>query len=347
LQVFQKVIILKLTRKDVVILRIRGINLDINIRSELEQYNFYRARWSPDKLIASSPFRYYADSKPSFFVCLDETSDYYGCWKDSGAIDPEWSSGGFVKLLSFLRNEDYESTIEYLLVTYASSWDGNPDKITLDTSKYRFEATKQRIKADILDKYKFRHPYFGKRGISEKVQRLYNVGYDKRTKSITLPWYNADQTLANVKYRRTDSKIFWYTKDAVPISRLLYGINVIYAQRAKTSVICEGESDALSFAEAGIPAIGIGGSSFNTTKADLIVRSPIERLIIGTDNDVVGRKIRDDIVASLAGRIELAEITWPERYKDANDVLVNGEGNEELHSYVDEAKSIGMVNFTL
>jgi 5S rRNA maturation endonuclease (ribonuclease M5) len=340
----------KNTRKDVVTLRIRGINVDVNIRFELEQYNFHKARWLSDKLIASSPFRYYADNRPSFFVCLDENSDYYGVWKDSGAIDPEWTSGGFVKLLSFLRGEDYESTIEYLLATYASDWDGNPDSLTLDTSGFDVKANRQRIDSDILNAYKFRHPYFGKRGISERVQREYGVGYDKRSRAVTLPWFNADGTLANVKYRKVDSKIFWYlssAKNAVPIARLLYGIDVIYKKRAKIAAIVEGESDVLSFSEAGIPAIGIGGSAFTDYKADLIVRSPIERLIIATDNDRIGRKIRDDIVAKLAGKIELTEITWPDRYKDANDVLVNGEGTEELRTYVEQAKNIGFEIFTL
>jgi DNA primase len=194
--------------------------------------------------------------------------------------------------------------------------------------------------------YKWRHPYFGNRGISERVQREYGVGYDKRSRAATLPWFNADGTLANVKYRRTDSKIFWYAKNAVPVSRLLYGIDIVYRKRAKTAVICEGESDVLSFAEAGISAVGIGGSVFNAIKADLIVKSPIERLIIGTDNDNVGRKIRDDIVAHLAGKIDLAEISWDERYKDANDVLVRG-SIEELRTYVEQAKSIGFTFFTL
>lgn len=194
--------------------------------------------------------------------------------------------------------------------------------------------------------YKWRHPYFDNRGIPERVQRDYGVGYDKRSRAVTLPWFNADGTLANVKYRRTDSKIFWYAKNAVPVSRLLYGIDIVYRKRAKTAVICEGESDVLSFAEAGISAVGIGGSAFTDCKADLIVKSPIERLIIGCDNDRVGRKISDDIVAKLAGKIELAEISWDERYKDANDVLVRG-SIEELRTYVEQAKSIGFTFFTL
>ena len=313
--------------------------VSINIRSELEKYQWIRARWTADKLIASSPFRH--DNTPSFFVNLDENSPYYGCWCDSGAIDNEWRSGNFVKLLSFLRGEDYESTIEYLIATYALDADvGSIENLTLNVSGFNVKSNRQRLDVKMLDNFRYRHPFFGRRGISERVQRMYRIGYDKRTKAVTIPWFNASSLLDNIKYRKTEDKRFWYAKNAVPVRYCLFGIDHIYRLRSEVAVLCESESDVLSFAEAGITSIGIGGSAFTDEKVEMIQRSPIERLIIGTDNDAVGRKLRDDIVGKLNGKVELAEITWPDRYKDANDVLVHGEGIEELRTYVEQAKNI-------
>ena len=84
-------------------IKIRGQTVNVDIQSELEVFEWSRPKWSESKLIACSPFRY--DHSPSFFVNLD--GDYAGTWGDSGAYDDEWSKGGFIKLLSFLRRETY------------------------------------------------------------------------------------------------------------------------------------------------------------------------------------------------------------------------------------------------
>jgi hypothetical protein len=57
-------------------LRIRGQDVAVDIRTELEQFNWTRPKWSADKLIAASPFRY--DKTPSFFVNF--TGEYAGCF---------------------------------------------------------------------------------------------------------------------------------------------------------------------------------------------------------------------------------------------------------------------------
>jgi DNA primase len=114
------------------------------------------------------------------------------------------------------------------------------------------------------------------------------VLYDERGKAAVIPWYGADGRLANVKYRKVYGKTFWYLKGGRPIRELLYGINDV----GKTAVICEAEIDAMSWMEAGYSAVAVGGASFNSWKRDVILRSPIEELIIATDNDKAGGKLR-------------------------------------------------------
>ena len=97
------------------VISVRNYEVDVDIKSELEVYDWgYNARWSADKLIAASPFRH--DSTPSFFVNLD--GDYAGAWADSGAHDDNYTSGGFAKLLAYLRSESIEETERYLLEQY-------------------------------------------------------------------------------------------------------------------------------------------------------------------------------------------------------------------------------------
>jgi len=302
--------------------RISVYPLIIDIRTELERYSWHNATWTHDKLVCASPTRY--DRTPSFYVWLVDspiTGARAGDWGDYGAMDSEWSRGGFVKLLSFLRNETYGETVEYLRYTYGESSD-DPAQITLKIPKLIMPERRVSLDLRILDELKFRSPYLESRGISEEIQRLYNVGYDRQRRAVTFPWILADdKRLGNVKYRKTTDKAFFYAKGGMPIRSMVYGINLAYRLRVKTAVICEAEIDGMSASMAGTLGLAIGGANFTDAQADLIKKSPIERIIIGTDNDNAGRAVRDAIVRKLTGYCELADVIYPSECKDTNDIL--------------------------
>src|SRR5690625_4347048 len=92
-------------------IKVGNQHIQLDIVDELSSYNFDNARWTSDKLIASSPFR--DDKAPSFFVNLD--GDYAGTWGDSGAYGDELSSGNFVKLIALLNGITYEDTADMLI----------------------------------------------------------------------------------------------------------------------------------------------------------------------------------------------------------------------------------------
>lgn len=298
---------------------LRGKRVKVDIRGELEKYDWgLKTRWTDEKLIAPSPFRY--DKSPSFFVNL--TGEYAGTWRDSGFYDAEWEKGGFVKLLSFMRNETYEETEEYLALMYGVELTYDDIDISLPTLD--LVPKRKALPKDFLKPYKYRHPYLTKRGISEKVQRMMCIGYDKESKAVVIPWFNARQEIANCKFRAVRGKVFWYAKDALPIKHLVYGIDAIYATKADTAVLCEAEIDALSWMTWGVPAIAVGGVHFTDKQADIIKRSPIKHLIIGGDNDKQGEKLKQAVQAKLGGYMDLSEVIYPLGYKDANEVLVAG-----------------------
>jgi DNA primase len=145
------------------------------------------------------------------------------------------------------------------------------------------------------------------------------IGYDKQRRAVTIPWFNPDGSLGNVKYRRTDSKTFWYEKGARPIREMIYGIDVMYSRRIKRAAIVEAEVDALTLMSCGLPAIATGGTAFNAAKRDVILRSPIEEIIIVRDNDAAGRIWRNRVIADLYGKIDVSIALVPGDYKDANE----------------------------
>lgn len=316
---------------------IRGTPVDIDVRTELEAFNWTRPRWSSDKLIAASPFRY--DQTPSFFVRIEDYGDYpAGTWSDSGAYDSEWQSGNFVKLLSFLRNETYEETEEYLLASYGAPTEG--EAVKLRPIRLKLQRVRQTLKDEVLKDFTQNYRYLMSRGISEEVQRQAGVLYNPQANAAVIPWRLADGRLANVKYRKTRGKVFWYERGAWPIRELVFGLDCA----GSTTVLCEAEIDALSFRQAGFAAMAVGGASFNDFKRDLILRSPIEELVIATDNDKAGEKLRREVESALAGKIRLRHAHINKEVKDANEALARF-GEQALRDAVERSEKVAVLQF--
>lgn len=312
-----------------------NINFPIDVREEIEQYDWgYGAKWTHDKLIAPSPFRY--DRTPSFFVRLEPWGDYpAGIWHDSGAYDPDFVSGDIVALLAFLRNETREETVDYLTEKYAPS---SLDKVELITRKLRRQMRYEPLDERIITRAT--SPYLTKRGISEQVQREATVGYSAHKGFCAIPWRSADGRLLNVKYRATRGKVFFYETGATPIRRLVYG-----AETVKSSddplIICEAEIDALSWRTAGLQAVAIGGVAFSAEQADILKRLPVSSYALAGDNDKAGRRFNARVAERLKGA-DLRLIQWGDiDVKDANDVLLKRDaGNNVLRQLYGDALAL-------
>lgn len=317
------------------IIGVSGQKIDVDIRTELESFPWIRPRWATDKLIAASPFRY--DHTPSFMVNLD--GQFAGTFKDSGAYDADWESGNFAKLLAFLRDETYEETCEYLLDSYGGGGGLNSgdNKFELPTLHMPKAPRKPAVLAsDKLNGYRFRHPYLGRRGISEKVQLFMDVGFRKDAQAVTIPWRHVNGELANVKYRKVRGKAFWYERGAEPIRNLVYGLDKVYAHNLGEVWICEAEIDAMSAYVLGQPAVAIGGASVSERQLELIRKSPISSAVIATDNDKAGEKVKRQLIEGLRGYVRLREIAWGEtgkaNVKDVNEALVGGKESLEVRN---------------
>ena len=289
-----------------------------DIYEELNEYEWRRARWTSDKLIAASPFRH--DDRPSFFVNLNT-----GGWHDSGAIDPEWQSGNFAALLGYLRGTNEAEAYDYLQIRYGSD-NGDNTYVTPKIKPIRLPVPKPYKPLDdsLLIPYKFRHPYLGRRGISENVQRLMRIGYDKRSRAVTIPWFNPAGTLGNIMYRQVNGKSFWYARGGRPISEMIYGIDIIYSRRIRRASIVEAPIDAMTVMTAGYAAVAVGGTAFSEAKRDLLIRSPIEELTIIRDNDAAGRVLQRRIIEELSPYMTVKIAVIPKKYgKDVNDCAVN------------------------
>ena len=302
---------------------IRGLEYEIDIEEELDKFEWEHARWTSDKLICRSPFR--VDNAPSFFVKLD--GEYAGAWGDSGATDEYLSSGGLVKLISLLEGRDYDEVADELIEKYSQSiGNGEIYEIPCVTLKSRRKKTAI-LDGGLLRKHTEGSEYLKGRGIDYETQEFFDVRTHSTQKAVAIPWYHIDGSLAAIKYRKEDDKKFWYEKGGANISELVYGLNYIYEYNAKEVVVCESEIDAMSWRVCGRYAIALGSSNLSKEQADLIRKSPIERLIMCLDKDEQGRKMGRQIVAEFRN---VSFVRLPEGCKDANDVLKTGGDLSEL-----------------
>lgn len=182
---------------------------------------------------------------------------------------------------------------------------------------------KKFLDKSILREYAFRHPYLEQRGISEQTQRLFRVGYDKDRKAVTIPWFDRDDNLRNIKYRAVCSKSFWYHPDGEEIKKLLFGTNILAGVPLPRLFVTEAEIDAMYLTEADLPAVAMGGSRMSGDQAKELSLLQPQEVVIFTDNDDPGEKAAGVIATHLLGRIALARVVFPTpRIKDANDFSI-------------------------
>lgn len=289
---------------------VRGQELRVDIKGELEQYDWFRAKWTGEKLIACSPFR--TEKRPSFAVCLE-----VGKWVDSGG-DGDWAKGHFVKLLAFLRNETWEEIEEYLLGLYSPNY-AEVDSLKLKLN-FQYEKEKpQFLTLEDLNPYAYKHPYLTRRGIPEKVQRAVKIGYEREHQAVVIPWFDRKGRLVTMKFRSVNDKRFWYYAKGQRIKNHLYGLDLVHRLGRTTVFITEGEIDALTLWKSGRAALAMGGAFLTEIQRDLILQSPITALVIASDNDKAGQRVKASIVEQLSGFIGLEEITFPPNRKDVNE----------------------------
>ena len=294
------------------IIEIEGLELNVDIREELEAFEWGQPKWSNEKLIATSPFR--EERTPSFFVRLEPYGEFSaGVWSDSGAYDIEYKSGSFVRLLAFLRNETESEAADYLIEKYGATGEGKLRLIMPRLSLRKPLVTMDKSIIEVLPS-----PYLLSRGITAEVQQQAGIGRSKHKGFVAIPWKTYDGRIANVKYRATTGKNFFYEKDATPIRQLVYGIETV--TKREPVILCEAEIDALTWRVAGFQSVALGGVVFTDWQADILRRSPATCFVICGDNDRAGQLFNERVAKKLnAPNLKVIEY-MSKKYKDANEI---------------------------
>lgn len=295
---------------------VKNRRLDIDLEEELSVFSWNRERWFEDKFVACSPFRY--DNSPSFFVNLENLPDkeIAGTWLDSGALQgSDYKSGNFITLLAYLREETEEETFDYLVEKYDFKPYESKLKLKLDFK------IKQDFKPLPEPKGELDQSYLVGRGLSPRVIEEAGVKYVEEEKAVAFTWRNPLGEIQAVKYRRTESKIFYYEKGGKRLNELLYNLDYVTRNKCQTIAITEAEIDALSWLQLGRGAVAVGGSSFSDAQASQLIRTGAINLIISTDNDAVGKSLANKIINAVGKYFNIYIVDYPDGCKDMNDFI--------------------------
>lgn len=293
-------------------MRIRGVDVPINIWSELEPYldHFKDYRIRGDKLQACSPFRY--ERHPSFAVNLEN-----GTWVDSGSPTDLYHKGNFISLLAYLRQEEYQDTEEYLIQAYHVMME-EVDRLQLKMNLAQEVPSTFNWKD--MKHLHHRHPYLARRGISKEVQHLFLVGYDKEHEAIALPWISTKKEIINIKYRSIRYKQFFYEQDGQLTKNYVYGLAQCIHKGYMDVVIVESEIDCMYLWSNGIPSVAMGHAGINKTQINLLANAGVEIVTIASDNDEAGYRFRESMEKNLPRYFTVMSLDFPMCYKDVNEI---------------------------
>lgn len=151
--------------------------------------------------------------------------------------------------------------------------------------------------------------------------------------------YLRDGELVAAKYRKVPAKEFFVDADCEPC---LFGWQALTG-RERAVVLCEGEMDALAFAEYGIPALSVPFGGGKGAKQSQWIEAEFDRLalfdslFLAMDDDGPGAEATAEIVKRL-GRERCRIVTLPR--KDANECLIAGVTREEIREALKASKTL-------
>lgn len=302
----------------------------LDILEELEPYlsEFPQYSIKGMELISSSPFR--EDNSPSFSLNLDT-----GLWIDFGSQGGFTGKGNFYSLMANLTGEDYEDIEQQ----YYQVVNGKLDEINKLELKVRLpEASPEPVVFDLGDfnYWEYQSNYLSNRGITEKAQQAFKVGYDKDNSSIALPIFDIDGNLVNIKFRNVNQKQFYYLHGGQPSSHHLYGGHMVKKLgSSRVGVprvfITESEIDALYLWSYGLPAVALSTARLSRRQEELLGLLGVEELILAFDNDSAGKQVFGDAVKRLLGKFKLYQLVLPKEAKDVNDLPIADLRDKQLN----------------
>lgn len=174
------------------------------------------------------------------------------------------------------------------------------------------------VSEEELDKYRYYHPYWTERGITdEKIIEMFDLGFSIADDCITFPIRDINGNCLFVAKRSVKTKFFHYPDG---VTKPLYGLyeyhklcttrvvggrcngKTEFLRRLNAVVVCESMIDCLRLWQNGKFAVALNGLG-NDIQMQQLRDLPCRKLIIATDNDKAGRSARERIKNEVKNKI--------------------------------------------
>ena len=174
------------------------------------------------------------------------------------------------------------------------------------------------------------------RGLRPDIIERLKIEIDMDRKAIVFPCFSPAGKIINRSYRTLgDKKKVWQDKDCAPS---LFGWQAIPEEsyRAKTILLCEGQVDAATWHQWGIPALSVpNGTGATWIEYEWENLEAFDTIYLAFDQDEAGEKITETAVSRL-GKHRCLIVALPK--KDANDCLLAGYDQDDAADWVANAK---------
>lgn len=176
------------------------------------------------------------------------------------------------------------------------------------------------------------HDYLATRGLSEATADMYRLGVVTQTHAalgdedyvgrLSIPYITASGDVVAIRYRSLDGSEPKYLS-AAGTEAHLYSVTSLLAD-SDVVVITEGEIDAMTLNQIGVPAVGVPGAKAWKPHFHLLFED-FDRVLIACDGDQAGREFGRLVADQVHGAIT---VHLPDG-QDVNSVYVNS-GEAEL-----------------
>lgn len=197
-------------------------------------------------------------------------------------------------------------------------------ELNLDRAQHKQTCAHSFISEEELDNYRYIHPYMYKRGLIDAVINAFDLGYDKKTDSITFPvryWgaMNNGKCLF-VARRSIKTKRFDLPKN---MEKPLYGLyeiwkNIELGADITEIYVCEGLFDCLRLWCNGKIAVAGFGCLFSDYQITLLEGLPVRKLILALDNDEAGKKATEKLKKRIKNKLITVAVI-PNGHKDIGE----------------------------
>lgn len=189
-----------------------------------------------------------------------------------------------------------------------------------DNKSFNAHSGANYVSEEELDKYRYVHPYMYKRGLTDDIINLFDIGYDSDSKCITFPIRDIQGNCLFIARRSVTSKYFNYPEG---VEKPLYGLyELSRLEKFPDEIyVCESMLDALTIWCYNKYAVALNGLG-NELSIAQIKKLPCRKVILATDKDDAGKKARIRLRKEINNKIvtQLDYRTYPDHAKDMNDM---------------------------